>query len=156
MALTEKKVTDSKSGFVLQDLREEKFHKVTFQGAEFEGVDMRNTSLAHVNFVQSTWEHTYFANVHLDKIQMGGTVFENIIRPQAEQSALEEEAGTAGWVNVEPVIFKNSDLSTAQFHSCNLSGAELNDCKIDGLKINGIEVQELIEQYLQNVQKADR
>lgn len=80
-------------------------------------------------------------------IQMGGTVFENIVRPNASQSQLEEEPGTPGWINVEPVIFRSSDLGTARFEECNLTNVELNNCQIEGLKINGILVTELLKRY---------
>lgn len=108
---------------------------------------MRDTSFGHVNFVQSKWEHIYFSSVHINMIQMGGTIFENIIRPDARESQLLEEPGTEGWINVESVQFKTSDLSAAVFDSCNLSEVELNNCNIDGLKIDGIEIKDLIELY---------
>lgn len=145
MEKTAKTMTDRKSGFILEDHRDEKLGMVTFQGSEFGGVDMRNTSLVHVNFVESKWEHIYFSNVHINMIQMGGTVFENIIRPDAEASQLDEEPGTDGWVNVEPVVFKTSNLSTAIFDSCNLSGVEFNNCNIEGLKIDGVDIKQLLD-----------
>ncbi|WP_274362253.1 pentapeptide repeat-containing protein [Paenibacillus thermotolerans] len=145
MERTTKTMIDRKSGFELEDHRNEKFGMITFQGAEFGGVDMRNTTFGHVNFVESKWEHIYFSNVHINMIQMGGTVIENIIRPDAESSRLDEEPGTDGWVNVEPVVFKTSDLSTAVFDSCNLSGVEINNCNIEGLKIDGVDIKLLLE-----------
>ncbi len=100
MSLTDKKIVDGKSGFELEDLRNEKLHMVCLKGAELHGVDARDTSLEHVNFVNSKWQHIYFSNVHLDMIQMGGTIFENIKRPAADRSQLNEEPGTDGWINV--------------------------------------------------------
>ncbi|QYR19635.1 hypothetical protein KZ483_17225 [Paenibacillus sp. sptzw28] len=147
MALTEKKMMDSKNGLELQDIRNEQIHMVCFKGSDFHGIDMRDTSLAHTNFVNSKWEHIYFSNVHINMIQMGGTLFENIVRPEAKVSHLNEEPGTDGWVNVEPVIFKKSDLSTAIFDTCNLSNVELKNSNIEGMKIDGILIKDLIEQY---------
>jgi uncharacterized protein YjbI with pentapeptide repeats len=144
MALTEKRVKDSKADFELQDLRELEIEMACFKGSRFGGIDMRDTSFAHTNFVNSKWEHIYFSNLHINRIQMGGTVFENIIRPDSKESRFEEEAGTDGWVNVEPVTFKNSDLSTAVFDSCNLTNVELKNCNIEGLKINGILLTDLL------------
>lgn len=66
MALTDKKIYDEKGGFELSDLRNEKLHMVSLQGAELHGVDARDTSLVHVNFVGSKWKHIYFSNVHND------------------------------------------------------------------------------------------
>jgi hypothetical protein len=91
--------------------------------------------------------HIYFSNVHINMIQMGGTIFENIVRPNAERSQLSEEPGTDGWVNIEPVVFKNSDLSTAIFEACNLSNVELRNYNIEGLSIDGILVKDLLERY---------
>lgn len=146
MALTEKKITDSKNGLELQDLTNEKIHEASFKGSNFEGIDMRNTSFVHTNFVNSKWEHIYFSNVHINMIQMGGTVFENIIRPDVKESQLLEEPGTEDWINIEPTLFKNSDLSTAIFESCNLNNVEIKNCNIDGLRIDGILIKDLIEQ----------
>ncbi|CAI6087544.1 pentapeptide repeat-containing protein [Cohnella sp. JJ-181] len=145
--LTQKKIMDSKNGLELQDLRNEEIHMVCFKESDFHGIDMRNTNIAHTNFVNSSWEHIYFSNVHVNYIQMGGTVFENVIRPDAERSQLSEEPGTDGWVNIEPVVFKNSDLSTAKFENCNLSNVEITDCNIEGLSINGILLTELLDHY---------
>jgi uncharacterized protein YjbI with pentapeptide repeats len=145
--LTDKKVLDSKNGLELQDLRNEEINMVCFKGATFNDIDMRNTSFAHTNFVNSKWENIYFSDVIINMIQMGGTIFENIIRPKAGKSQLIEEPGTGNWVNVEPVMFKNSDLSTAIFNSCNLTNVELNNCNIDGLRIDGILINDLLEQY---------
>ncbi|GGG15233.1 pentapeptide repeat-containing protein [Paenibacillus abyssi] len=147
MALTDKKVYDNKSGFELQDLRDENIHMVCFKGADFHGVDMRDTSLTHVNFVNSRWEHIYFSNVHINMAQLGGTVFENIVRPDAPESHFSEEPGTDGWVNVEPVTFKRSDLSTAIFENCELVNVDIRNCNIDGLCIDGILIKDLLEQY---------
>ncbi|RCW49149.1 GyrI-like domain-containing protein [Paenibacillus prosopidis] len=147
MALTEKKMFDHKGGFELDDLRGEKLHMVCLKGAELHGVDARDTSLEHVNFVHSKWNHIYFSNVHVNEVQMGGTLFENIRRPDAEVSRFEEEAGTDGWINVEPVRFLTSDLSKAVFESCNLKGVELIDCQVEGMRINGIPVEELLRSY---------
>jgi uncharacterized protein YjbI with pentapeptide repeats len=144
MALTDKSVKDSKSDFELQDLRDLEIGMACFKGSRFAGIDMRDTSFGHTNFVNSRWEHIYFSNLYINMIQMGGTVFENIIRPDASESRLTEEPGTDGWVNVEPVTFKNSDLSTARFESCNLSNVELNNCNIEGLTINGVNISELL------------
>jgi uncharacterized protein YjbI with pentapeptide repeats len=145
MALTEKRVKDSKADFELQDLRDLEIEMACFKGSSFGGIDMRNTSFTHTNFVNSKWEHIYFSNLHINMIQMGGTVFENIIRPDSKESRFEEEPGTDGWVNVEPVTFKNSDMSTAVFDTCNLSNVELKNCNIEGLKINGILITELLD-----------
>jgi uncharacterized protein YjbI with pentapeptide repeats len=145
MALTEKKIIDSKNGLELEDLRNEKLHMLCLKGAELHGIDARNTSLEHVNFVDSKWEHIYFSNVHVNGVQMGGTLFENIIRPAASQSQLTEEPGTDGWINVEPVQFRKSDLSQAFFEVCDLSNVVLSNCNITGLRINGILIEELIK-----------
>jgi uncharacterized protein YjbI with pentapeptide repeats len=145
MALTNKKIMDSKNGLELQDLRDQQLHMTSFKGSDFNGVDMRNTTLTHTNFVDSKWEHIYFSNVKINMIQMGGTVFENIVRPKAGNSELKEEPGTDGWINVEPVEFKNSDLSTVIFDSCNLSHVELVNCNIEGLTINGVSIKELLD-----------
>lgn len=147
MALTEKRMFDHKGGFELADLRDKKLHMVCLKGAELHGVDARNTSLEHVNFVHSKWNHIFFSNVHVNEVQMGGTLFENIRRPDAEASRLEEEAGKDGWINVEPVRFRTSDLSKAVFEACNLNGVELIDCQVDGMMINGISVSELLRHY---------
>ncbi|MGM0884631.1 MAG: DinB family protein [Bacillota bacterium] len=147
MALTEKKMFDHKGGFELDDLRGEKLHMVCLKGAELHGVDARDTSLVHVNFVHSKWNHIFFSNVHVNEVQMGGTLFENIRRPDAEVSRFEEEAGTDGWINVEPVRFLTSDLSKAVFKSCNLKDVELIDCQVEGMRINGIPVEELLRSY---------
>lgn len=147
MALTEKKVFDEKGGFELMDLRGEKLHMVSIKGAELHGVDARDTSLVHVNFVGSKWNHIYFSNVHINETQLGGTVFENIRRPDAPASRFDEEAGTDGWVNVEPVRFQTSDLSTAIFENCDMSGADFRDCKVDTMRINGIPVGEMLKLY---------
>jgi uncharacterized protein YjbI with pentapeptide repeats len=144
---TTKKFIDRKSGFELEDHRNEDFGMVTFQGSKFSGIDLRDTSFGHVNFVQSKWEHIYFSNVHINMIQMGGTIFENIVRPEGDESKFDEEPGTDGWVNLEPVQFKTSDLRNSIFDTCNLSNVELNNCTIDGLKIDGIDIKDLIEQY---------
>lgn len=153
MTLTEKRMIEPKSGFELQDLREEKIHKASFQGAAFESVDMRDVSFLHTNLVNSKWEHIYFADIHLNWIQMGGTVFENIIRPQAEESQLQAEPGTEGWVNVEPVVFKQSDLSTAKFTACDLRNVEISHCNIEGLTIDGVDIKSLLEWYHSNKSK---
>ncbi|WP_261300506.1 pentapeptide repeat-containing protein [Paenibacillus andongensis] len=149
--LTEKKVLDSNNGLELQDLRNEEINKVCFKGATFKYNDLRDTSIAHSNFVNSKWNHIYFSNVTIDMIQMGGTIFEKIVRPSAEKSHLLEEPGTDNWVNVEPVIFKNSDLSTAIFDSCNLTNVELKNCNINGLSIDGVLIKDLLEQYNKNL-----
>lgn len=147
MPLTPKKIMDSKNGLELQDLRNEEIHMVCFKESDFHGIDMRSTNIAHTNFVNSRWEHIYFSNVHVNFIQMGGTVFENIIRPEGEGSRLSEEPGTDGWINLEPVVFKSSDLSTATFEKCNLSNVEIKDCNIKGLSIDGVLVTDLLEHY---------
>ncbi|KRF10225.1 hypothetical protein ASG89_01430 [Paenibacillus sp. Soil766] len=147
MEITEKKVIDSKNGLELQDLRDQRIHMATFKGSVFNGIDMRETTFAETNFVSSKWEHIYFSNLHINMIQMGGTIFENIIRPKDQISRLDGEYGTDGWVNVEPVRFKNSDLSTAVFESCKLQNVEINNCDIEGLRINGILIKDLLEQY---------
>jgi predicted transcriptional regulator YdeE len=145
--LTDKKMVDEKGGFELQDLRDAKVHMACFKGAEFHGVDLRNASLEHVNFVDSKWQHIFFSNVHVNMAQFGGTVFENIKRPDATESRFTEEAGTDGWINVEPVTFRNSDLSTAIFENCDLIDVDIRNCRTDGMRINGILVQELLDQY---------
>jgi uncharacterized protein YjbI with pentapeptide repeats len=150
LALTEKKMIDNKNGLELEDLRNERLHMICLKGAELHGIDARNTALEHVNFVDSKWEHIYFSRVHVNRIQMGGTIFENIIRPAAEYSQLCEEPGTDGWINVEPVQFLRSDLSQAVFQDCNLSNVELMNCNIDGLKINGISIKEMMDKLAQN------
>jgi predicted transcriptional regulator YdeE len=153
--LTDKKVHDSKLGFDLQDLRGVKVHMANFRGAEFHGVDLRDVSFEHTNFVNSKWEHIYFSNVHVNMAQWGGTVFENIKRPDAVGSDFTEEPGTAGWVNLEPVTFLNSDLSTALFDNCKLNGVELRNCRMDGMTINGIPVQDLLDSY-ERVRRKDK
>lgn len=150
MQLSQKMVMDSKNGLELQDLRNEEIHMVCFKESDFHGIDMRSTKIAHTNFVNSRWEHIYFSNVQINFIQMGGTVFENIIRPNATMSQLSEEPGTDGWVNVEPVVFKTSDLSTARFENCDLSNVQIKDCKIEGLSIDGILITDLLENYKKN------
>ncbi|QHW31042.1 hypothetical protein GZH47_09355 [Paenibacillus rhizovicinus] len=145
--LTDKRVFDEKGGFELQDLRNAKVHMACFKGAEFHGVDMRDASLVHVNFVNSAWEHIYFSNVHIRHTQLGGTVFEHIARPQADVSRFEEEAGTDGWVNVEPVVFRDSDLSRAVFDNCELNGVDIRGCRLEGMTIDGIPVTELLAGY---------
>nr|MBC9204451.1 pentapeptide repeat-containing protein [Paenibacillus sp. PL91] len=60
---------------------------------------------------------------------------------------MSEEPGTDGWVNIEPVVFKNSDLSTAIFDACNLTNVELRNCNIEGLSIDGILINDLLEHY---------
>jgi uncharacterized protein YjbI with pentapeptide repeats len=147
MEITEKKVIDSKNGLELQDLRDQKIHMATFKGSDFSGVDMRDTTFTDTNFVNSKWEHIYFSNLHINMIQMGGTLFENVIRPEAQMSQLNGEPGADGWVNVDPIKFKSSDLSAAVFESCKLTNVELNNCDIEGLKINGVVIKDLIEQY---------
>ena len=77
----------------------------------------------------------------------GGTVFENVKRPNAAVSSFEEEAGTSGWVNVEPVTFLNSDLSTAIFENCDLIDVDIRNCRTDGMRINGVLVQDLLDHY---------
>lgn len=145
--LTDKTVVDEKGGHVLQDLRGENVRMVSFQDAVLHGIDLRNARLSHVNFVGSHWEHIYFSNVHIIETQLGGTVFEHIRRPDVAVSQLEGEPGTEGWVNVEPVIFRNSDLSTAKFENCNLSEVDIQNCQLDGMRINGIPVTALLEHY---------
>lgn len=117
-----------------------------FKESDFHGIDMRSTKIAHTNFVNSRWEHIYFSNVHVNFIQMGGTVFENVIRPNAEISQFSEEPGTDGWVNIEPVVFKN----TSRFEKCNLSNVEIKNCNIEGLSIDGILLTDLLEHYKRN------
>lgn len=145
--LTDRIVVDEKGGHVLQDLRGRNVRMVSFQGANFHGVDMRDAALRHVNFVHSDWQHIYFANVRTNEIQMGGTIFENIRRPDAKESRFEEEPGTAGWVNVEPVIFRSSDLRTARFENCDLRDVDIRGCQLDGMRIDGISVTELLENW---------
>jgi predicted transcriptional regulator YdeE len=147
MEHTVKKLIDLKSGLELMDHTNEVVHRTSFQHAGFHDVDMRDTDLKHINFVRSKWEHIYFSDVHVQSIQLGGTVFENIIRPQATSSQLTEEHGTDGWVNVEPVQFRNSDLSKAIFDNCLLRDVELRDCDIEGLTINGVNILELLIAY---------
>jgi predicted transcriptional regulator YdeE len=145
--LTEKIVVDEKGGHALQDLRGEHIRMVSFQGAKLYGMDMRDTQLKHVNFVHASLEHIYFAGVHVRSIQMGGTLFEDIRRPDAAESRLEGETGTKGWVNVEPVVFRDSDLSTAVFENCDLSDVNITGCKLEGLRIDGIPIAELLDLY---------
>lgn len=147
MERTNRTFVEPKGGHVLEDHRGEKLHMVSLQEAELHGVDMRGASLAHVNWVGSKWQHIYFADVRIDMAQMGGTVFENIQRPDAERSSLDEEPGTDGWVNVEPVVFRTSDLRTALFDRCDLRDVDIRDCRIDGLRINGIDIGKLLERY---------
>lgn len=142
--MTDNIVVDEKGGRALQDLREERIRMVSFRGADLHGIDMREAKLRHVNFVGSEWEHIYFADVRVNMIQMGGTVFENIRRPEAPASRLDAEPGTDGWVNVEPVVFRDSDLSAARFENCDLRHVSLEGCRIDGLRIDGISVAELL------------
>ncbi|WP_409344064.1 pentapeptide repeat-containing protein [Paenibacillus sp. MBLB4367] len=147
MKRTAKTMIDRKAGFALEDHREEKLHMITFQGAELHGVDLRDASLQHVNFVGSKWEHIYFADVHVNRIQLGGTLFENIMRPDAPSSDKTEEAGTEGWINVDPVVFRSSDLSEAVFEHCKLRNVDLRDCDVEGMRINGIPLEELLDVY---------
>ncbi|MCD9023620.1 effector binding domain-containing protein [Cohnella silvisoli] len=145
--LTDKMMYDEKGGFELQDMRDAKVHMACFKGAEFHGIDLRNASLEHVNFVDSKWQHIFFSNVHVNMAQLGGTVFENIKRPDAAESRFTEEAGTDGWINVEPVTFRNSDLSTAIFENCDLVDVDIRNCRTEGMRINGILVQDLLTHY---------
>ncbi len=145
--LTEKIVVDEKGGHALQDLRGERLRMVSFQGADFLGIDMRQAKLRHVNFVGAELEHIYFADVRIDQMQMGGTVFERIRRPASAKSRLDGEPGTDGWVNVEPVVFRDSDLGEARFESCDLRNATFDGCRLDGARIDGILVTELLEAY---------
>ncbi|TLS50895.1 hypothetical protein FE782_17760 [Paenibacillus antri] len=145
--LTEKIVVDEKGGHALQDLRGENVRMVSFQGASLHGIDMREAKLRHVNFVGSEWEHIYFADVRINMTQMGGTVFENIRRPDAAASRLDAEPGTDGWVNVEPVTFRDSDLSEARFENCDLRDVSLDGCRIEGMRIDGIPVDALLAAY---------
>ncbi|WP_435925589.1 effector binding domain-containing protein [Paenibacillus sp. DYY-L-2] len=145
--LTDKIVVDEKGRHVLQDLRGEQVRMVSFQDATLHGIDMRDARLRHVNFVGSDWEHIYFAGVRIHEIQMGGTIFEHIRRPDVPESRFEAEPGTDGWVNVEPVVFRESDLSTAKFENCNLSDVNITGCRLDGMTIDGIPVTELLERF---------
>jgi uncharacterized protein YjbI with pentapeptide repeats len=120
---------------------------VSFQGVNLHGIDMSDTKLRHANFVQSDWQHIYFANVRINEIQMGGTIFENIRRPDAKESRLDVEPGTDGWVNVEPVTFRNSDLSNAKFENCHLRDVDIQGCRLEGMRIDGIPVTELLDYY---------
>ncbi len=138
MTLTDKKMIDRKGGFELQDLRDEKLHMVCLKGAELHGVDARDTSLEHVNFVNSKWNHIFFSNLHMKHAQLGGTLFENISRPNVQESQLEEEPGTDGWLNVEPVQFRHSDLSTAIFEDCNLGKIRVNNANLGSSHFNNI------------------
>ena len=138
---------DSKNGLELQDVRDEQICMVCFKGSDFHGIDMRDTKFAHTNFVNAKWEHIYFSNVHINMIQMGGTIIENILRPEGSESKLVEEPGTDGWINLEPVQFRTSDLTNSVFESCNLSNAQLTNCNIDGLTIDGIVIKDLLEHY---------
>ncbi|MFD0589916.1 DinB family protein [Paenibacillus sp. GCM10027627] len=144
MALTDKRVYSKECGDELVDLRNEKLHMATLKGAELHSVDARDSSLLHVNFDGSKWNHIQFSNVHIKETQLGGTVFENIRRPKASESARKEE-GFRGIV--QPVRFVYSDLSEAIFDECDLSGAELNLCRTEGMRINGISVDELLKVY---------
>lgn len=148
--LTDKIVVDEKGGHVLQDLRGEQVRMVSFRGALLHGIDMRDARLRNVNFVGSDWEHIYFAGARVHEIQMGGTIFEHVRRPEASESQLDAEPGTDGWVNVEPVIFRESDLSAAKFENCNLSDVKISGCRLDGMTVDGIPVDELLALYKKN------
>ncbi|MEC0372230.1 GyrI-like domain-containing protein [Paenibacillus chibensis] len=146
-------VVDEKGGHVLQDLRGKRIRMASFRDADFHGIDMRSTVLRHVNFVGATWEHIYFSNLHINEIQMGGTIFEHIRRPDATESQLEGEPGTEGWVNVEPVLFRACDLRTAKFENCDLRQVNLQHCRLEGMMIDGIPVTKMLEHYKQTYRK---
>lgn len=145
LKLTDEIVIDG-DGHTLQDISHRHIGMASFQGSSLHGIDMRDTQLRHVNFVHSDWEHIYFAGLRIRSIQMGGTVFEDIRRP-GEFSQLEGEPGTGDWVNVEPVVFRQSDLSTAKFESCDLRNVEIKDCQLEGLRIDGVLMTELLDNY---------
>ncbi|MDF2837170.1 MAG: pentapeptide repeat-containing protein, partial [Paenibacillus sp.] len=147
LSLTAARSYDAKLGAELQDLRYARIQMANFKGAELHGIDMRNTSFQHANFVNATWRHIYFSNVFVDSIQLGGTVFENIKRPNPAESSFEEEAGTDGWINAEPVAFRNSDLSEAVFENCDLSKVRISACRLEGMTIDGIPVDALMKAY---------
>lgn len=141
------KMIKTVDGMELHDRRHEKISMTSLQGASLMGVDLRDASLTHVNFVGATLNHIYFAKVHVDGLQWGGTLFENIVRPDPRQGDPSAEPGTGKWVNADPVTFRNSDLSTARFERCNLSGVDIRDCDLTGMRIDGVSVEELLEAY---------
>lgn len=140
----ERKVVRDPAGYDLEDHREAAISMACYKGSKWDGVDMRDSHLTHVNFVGSTFNHIYFSNVLIDGLQWGGSVFKNIMRPSAEKSHLTAEPGTQDWVNVEPVQFIQCDLSTATFVDCNLSHMEISNCNLEGARINGILISELL------------
>jgi hypothetical protein len=63
------------------------------------------------------------------------------------ESRLDGEPGTDGWVNVEPVIFRNSELSTTIFENCDQIDVNIRGCRLEGMRIDGIPVTELLAFY---------
>lgn len=129
------KIFDEGLGFELENRRGEKIHEATLKGSEWDGVDFRESSLLHVNFEGSNLNHINFSRVHVDGIQIGGTTFENIVRPN--------EAA-------EGAKFKKADLTYTTFEDCNLQNVTIANSKIEGLRINGILVTDLLETYYSN------
>jgi uncharacterized protein YjbI with pentapeptide repeats len=126
------KIFDEGLGFELENRQGEKIHEATLKGSEWDGVDFRQSSLLHVNFEGSRLSHINFSQVHVDGIQIGGTTFENIVRPN--QTA-------------EGAKFKKADLTYTTFEDCNLQNVTITNTKIEGLKINGILVTDLLINY---------
>jgi uncharacterized protein YjbI with pentapeptide repeats len=86
----------------------------------------------HVNFSGSKLNHINFSQVQVDGIQIGGTTFENIVRP--DQAA-------------EGARFKHADLTLTTFENCNLENVNIINSKLDGLRIDGILVTDLLKRY---------
>ncbi|WP_051556421.1 pentapeptide repeat-containing protein [Alkalihalobacterium bogoriense] len=128
----------------LEDRRNEVVRHITLKESKWFGVDLRFSKFTDVNFVGTELKHIFFSNVKVDSMQWGGTVFENIIRP-ANKSDFSGLPGCKGWVNAEPVTFKNCDISTANFENCNLSKVNIENCNIDGLRINGVLIKDLLD-----------
>jgi uncharacterized protein YjbI with pentapeptide repeats len=104
------KIYDEGLGFELENRQEEVIHEATLKNSKWDGVDFRESSLLHVNFEGSTLEHINFSNVAVNWIQIGGTTFENIVRPN---------------VDANGAIFKNSDLSNVVFEGCKLQNVNI-------------------------------
>jgi uncharacterized protein YjbI with pentapeptide repeats len=126
------KIFDEGLGFELENRQGEEIHEATLKSSKWDGVDFRESSLLHVNFEGSKLEHINFSNVKVNWIQISGSTFENIVRPDIYASG---------------AMFKKSDLTNVTFEECNLQNVNILNSNIEGLKINGILVTDLLEKY---------
>jgi uncharacterized protein YjbI with pentapeptide repeats len=124
------KIFDEGLGFELENRQREVIHETTLKGSKWEGVDFRDSSLLHVNFEGSELEHINFSQVQVKGIQIVGTTFENIVRPNENASGAK---------------FKNSDLTNVIFEDCNLKDVNIVNSNIEGLRINGILLSDLLK-----------